>query len=274
MSGVKPIHLFKALSEIELRMRKAERIIIFTDYDGTLIPTAERPELAVADEELKTLLNNLASNPRIKIIIASGRAIQTLKRLIPLKNVIYAGDHGINVEFPSGEVFTWRKAKLVNPLVEEIYRELSEFFKNERGVIIEKKNSNLSVHYRLLTDFNKIRETVQATYLIVEKCDKNNLLQVFTGSKIVEIRAKGWDKGKVVEIAGRKLKITSRDLVFFIGDDVTDEDGFRKIKPTGVSVIVKNGCERETVAEYFLNDPFELRFFLHNLPLKLVNSNI
>ncbi len=262
MFNFKPVHLFKSWSELEERIREADRIILFLDYDGTLLPIVERPELAVADEELKTLLNNLAADSKIKVIIASGRAIQTLKQLIPLRNVVYAGDHGINIEFPTGEEFKWRKARQVNPLIDKIYNELSECFRSEPDVIIEKKNSNLSVHYKLLKDANKINGVIQKTYRIVENHDKTGLLQVFEGFKIIEIRAKGWDKGKVVEIVCEKLKTTSRDLIFFIGDDITDEDGFKKIKPTGISILVKNENNRETSADYFLHNPLEVRQFL------------
>ncbi len=274
MRNNRPSYLFKSWSEIEKRIREAERIILFLDYDGTLTPIVERPEMAVADEELKNLLNTLSANPKIEIIITSGRAIQTLKQLIPLRNIVYAGDHGINIEFPSGESFTWHKAKQVNPIINKIYNELSQYFKSEPRVILEKKNSNLSVHYRLLEDVNKINETIQATYKIVKKHDKSSLLQIFTGSKIVEIRAKGWDKGKVVEIISKKLKTTNRDLMFFIGDDITDEDGFKKIKSTGIPILVKNDNNRETFADYFLNNPLQVRQFLSYLISKHVNSDI
>jgi trehalose-phosphatase len=50
----------------------------------------------------------------------------------------------------------------------------------------------------------------------------------------------------------------------FIGDDVTDEDGFRAIRNSGIAIAVGQE-DRQTEAHYALRDPDETRAFLEKL---------
>jgi trehalose 6-phosphate phosphatase len=53
-------------------------------------------------------------------------------------------------------------------------------------------------------------------------------------------------------------------LVFYIGDDITDEDAFKKIKNYGIGIIVGTHGSK-TYAKYRLKDTGEALKFLQHL---------
>lgn len=176
------------------------------------------------------------------------------------------------MEYPSGEKFSWEKAVEINPVIDLIYNKLDAEFTADNRIILEKKNSNISVHYRLVNDEENIRNIVNRVYTIVKENDKSRLIETFTGVKIVEIRLKGWNKGKVVEVINSRMAFSDEDLLFFLGDDITDEDGFKALRYKDIAVLVRNEQKRASYANYTANDPSEVITFLNkilDMPLKI-----
>ncbi|MGC4063621.1 MAG: trehalose-phosphatase [Polyangiaceae bacterium] len=63
-----------ALPREELERFKARpQRHILVDYDGTLVPFASRPELAVADRDLRRLLSDLSVRHGNRVHIVTGR---------------------------------------------------------------------------------------------------------------------------------------------------------------------------------------------------------
>ncbi|MHA1754799.1 MAG: trehalose-phosphatase [Candidatus Odinarchaeia archaeon] len=262
-------HLLKNLNIILKRIHKAKRVFLFLDYDGTLVDIVSKPWLAKPTGELIELLNSIAEIKKVIIILVTGRAIESIKKLIPLKNVIYSGDHGVNIDYPDGSKFTWSNALKTQPVIKTILAELKEIFGNDERIILEDKNTNLSVHLRLISDPQEYKQIVDLIFNLVKKNNADNLIEIFEGFKIIEIRPKGWNKGKVVEIIGKSMNLTLNDIVFFFGDDVTDEDGFKILRPSDISVYIKNDKEHKTNAKYYLNNPQEVVDFLKTLLIEL-----
>ncbi len=59
-------HLLSAWSNITRQLKDASDILLLTDYDGTLTPIVERPELANLSEETRRLLEALAHQPKFR----------------------------------------------------------------------------------------------------------------------------------------------------------------------------------------------------------------
>jgi trehalose-phosphatase len=77
----------------------------------------------------------------------------------------------------------------------------------------------------------------------------------------VELRARGFSKQHAVEAV---LAETPGDgAVAYLGDDYTDEDAFRAVKPRGLAVLVRPDF-RETEADLWIRPPRELAAFLVN----------
>ena len=75
-----------------LRSRKAA---VFLDYDGTLTPIVERPELALLSEGTRRVVEGLARVCPVAVI--SGRSRERVQGLVGLEGVVYAGSHGLDI---------------------------------------------------------------------------------------------------------------------------------------------------------------------------------
>jgi trehalose 6-phosphate synthase/phosphatase len=73
---------------------KGYKLAIILDYDGTLVPLQAHPDLAVLPTDLCMLLEKLVQCPDIDICILSGRSLDNLKSMIPIKDIHLAGSHG------------------------------------------------------------------------------------------------------------------------------------------------------------------------------------
>src|SRR5262249_7235690 len=62
-----------ALEDLLKELRAAPRLLLFLDYDGTIVPFARAPDLATPDAELVKLVEALASRPWTQLHVVSGR---------------------------------------------------------------------------------------------------------------------------------------------------------------------------------------------------------
>ncbi|HET9403466.1 MAG TPA: trehalose-phosphatase, partial [Burkholderiales bacterium] len=75
----------------------------------------------------------------------------------------------------------------------------------------------------------------------------------------VELRARGRSKKHAVETM--LAETADNGAVAYLGDDLTDEDAFRAVKPRGLAVLVRAEL-RETAADMWIRPPRELIAFL------------
>jgi len=76
-------------------------VMLFLDYDGTLTPIVESPDKAHIPEQTRDLLKKLSANPLCTIAIITGRATKDIKGKIGIRNIIYASNHGLQVQGPN-----------------------------------------------------------------------------------------------------------------------------------------------------------------------------
>lgn len=265
-------HLLAAWPDIRSRLRPAKQVILLTDFDGTLTPIVEKPEMAFIPESTRYLLQSLANQRRIKLGVISGRALTDLKKRVNVAGIIYAGNHGFEIEGPG--------LSFVNPLADEIrpfFRFLSQLLIRTlapiKGVLVENKGITLSVHYRQIEHARK-RDMQRAFNQVVNDVRNEGKFKVTPGKKVFELRPDiDWDKGKAISLLLQKFADGRRngDLVpIYFGDDLTDEDGFEAIGQQGNGVTVHIGNNlRRTNASYYLKSPDEviefLKLFLNSL---------
>jgi trehalose-phosphatase len=257
-------HLFRAWDKVEKEFKKSGRVVVLSDYDGTLTPIVSRPELAKIPGRVKTLLKRLARKERFRIAVVSGRKLSDVKRLVGLSGIYYAGNHGLEIKGP-GIDYLHPAFKPAAPRMREIKKKLILKTAAINGIIIEHKGASLSLHYRLVRD----REIKRLRGIFKEVCapyaDKKKI-RVTAGKKVLEVRPpvkwdKGYAAGKIVKVlaGGRKA------LPVFIGDDKTDEDAFRHFKGKKAVTILVGGKGKATSAGYYLNAPKEVEAFLERL---------
>ncbi|OGQ48491.1 MAG: trehalose-phosphatase [Deltaproteobacteria bacterium RIFCSPLOWO2_02_FULL_46_8] len=227
-------------------MNGERKIILFLDFDGTLSPIAKDPSDAILPPNVKLWLQNLSKKDNVRIGIVTGRALSDIKRKVGLKNIVYAANHGMEV-FYNGKYLLRKGCAYKRPL-QMLAKELIGSLSDISGVVVESKGLSVAVHYRKVN--TKLRATVKK---IVKKlatpCMKKYNLQLTTGKMVLEIRpAKLWNKGKAVLWMWKKLG--RRYMPVYVGDDITDEDAFKALRPYGITI--RTGRRKDSHAEYFV----------------------
>lgn len=257
-------YLFAKFSQIKEQLSN-KFILLLLDYDGTLTPIVENPEKAVIPKDTKELLQKLSKSRRFALGIISGRSLEDIKNTVGLENIVYAGNHGLEIEGPKIK-FESQVSPQLKSAIHNIARELQKQLLSIKGILIEDKGLTLSIHYRLVDKkdipvFEKIFSKVANPYIVSGK------IKINPGKKVYEIRPPvQWDKGKIVlwllarqQFASPEFKV----LPVYLGDDVTDEDAFKALKRKGWTIFV--GKPRSCAADYYLKDTEEVTRFLHLL---------
>jgi trehalose-phosphatase len=256
--GVQMEHLLRQLQRLEGLQKGA---ILLLDYDGTLVPIAKRPELAILLPDMKALLKSLVR--RFLVAIISGRSLREVKKLVGVKGIYYVGNHGLEIDGPRTKLLR-SEAKRIRPFIAGICTRLRENLGAISGAIIEDKGLTASIHYRLVA-WRELPSLKNIFGKIVEPYVDSGKIRVTYGKKVFEIRPKiEWDKGKavlwVIDVVDPKGKLTP----VYIGDDQTDEDAFLALKNKGVTVLVAER-RRKSHAMFFLKNVGEVKIFLKEL---------
>lgn len=258
--------LFNAWPEVASQLKDAGQILLLSDYDGTLTPIVERPELAELPPHMRQLLQKLARRSNVMVGIISGRALSDLQERVAIEGITYAGNHGLEIEGP-GFSFVNPVAAELKPLLRLLHQVLSRTLEAIKGAFVENKGLTLSVHYRQVEE-DQAGVLQSAVERVVAPSRAVGKLRTTMGKKVYEVRpAVDWDKGKAIElllvrhVRGGKRK----PLVIFLGDDLTDEAGFKAVeKHNGISIFVGEPGAN-TRASYFLRSPLEVEKFLEML---------
>ncbi len=258
-------HLLSAWPKIVKQFRDATHILLLTDYDGTLTPIVERPELANLSEDVRRLLRTLARQHHFTLGVISGRALTDLKDKVGIGGIIYAGNHGLEIEGP-GISFVNPMAEELRPILRIMHYVLSRALGTIRGVFVENKGLSLSIHYRLVEE-RRAREVERIVKQVVGGAEAAKKARITSGKKVYEIRpAVAWDKGKAIKLLMKRFGKGGRKsglLPMYFGDDLTDEEGFKVINGYGVGISVFVGEESQpSAAHYFLKSPAEVATFL------------
>jgi len=235
--------------------------ILLLDYDGTLVPIAERPELAILSPHTRELLNFLSR--RFKVAIISGRSLMEVKKLVGLKMVYYIGNHGLEINGPKIRIVK-NEAKRAHPIISEVCRRLREKTVMIKGVIIEDKELTASVHYRLVAkdELKNLKKIFKET---VKPHVDSGKVRVVKGKKVFEIRPNiDWDKGKAVLWIIDTIDPERKLMPIYIGDDQTDEDAFLALKNRGITILVSEK-PKKSHAKFFLRNVGEVKIFLEKM---------
>jgi trehalose 6-phosphate phosphatase len=194
---------------VDLLARLAEdpsTAALFLDVDGVLAPIVPRPEDARVPDNTREELRRLAQRYDLVACI-SGRAAEDAKRVVGVPELVYAGNHGLELE-PEAPAWSAR---------------LAPFLAKLDWPRIEDKGLTASLHYR-------DRPDEEAAHAALEEIAAQARAAGFVarfGRKVLEIlpplRA---NKGTAVR---RLLETRGIERALYAGDDTTDLDGFRAL---------------------------------------------
>ncbi len=259
LPGSGPPLALNSMNAITSAMR-GKRVAVFLDYDGTVTPIVDRPEDAILDPAMRSVIGRLAEQTQVAFI--SGRMKEEVRGFVGLDGVVYAGSHGFDMEGPDGLRFVQQDGEAIRPLIGEAARHLRDHLAEIEGALVEDKSFAIAVHYRLVseTDFPIVEAAVDEMAIRYPKLRKTG------GKKVFELRPRiDWDKGKALLYLLDALRLEGPDvLTFYLGDDVTDQDAFDALLGRGIGIVV-NDKPMPTTASFRIRSTGEVRTFLERL---------
>ena len=219
----------------------APNVALFLDVDGTLLEFADRPEAVVPNDGLTDILLGLEVTLGGAIALISGRTIEELDRIFNPIRLPAGGQHGLERRDAKGRLHS---APPANAL-EGIRSSLKEFADQNYGSLLEDKGAALALHYRMAPSLR-----VAAEELIVQLIVDRDDLHYLAGNMVFEIKPRSVNKGVAITRFLDEPPFAGR-MPIFLGDDVTDEDGFRVVNSAG-GTSIQVGREAKSVAQYCL----------------------
>ena len=133
-----PRDLLSRWSDVAPMLREARVLRLFLDFDGTLAPLRARPDAAVLSGSMRGLLRRLARQPRLRVVIVSGRRRSDLIARVNIPSVrcwgLFGWEQHLGCSLP-------RKTR-------RALGELGDRLRRVAGVRLEDKIGALAVHFR------------------------------------------------------------------------------------------------------------------------------
>jgi trehalose 6-phosphate phosphatase len=214
---------------------------LFLDLDGTLAPIMPRPEDVGPDPRRAALLQDLAQALEGRLAVVSGRSLEDLDRILEGRVAAIAAVHGLVRRGARGV-----DRAQPHPDLEHAREVLRDLARGDPALLFEDKTLSVALHYR------NVPSAADAVIEAAERLARSSDLVLQLGDMVAELRTPGQDKGKAVAAFLREAPFVGAAPVF-VGDDLTDEDGFAAAaRLGGYGVLV--GPQRPTRATYRLND--------------------
>lgn len=245
------------IQNIQKMYSVSKQRLIVLDYDGTLVGFKTNIELAAPDEELFRLLKQIASDKDNRVVIVSGRDPKFLEKWLGSLDVDIISEHGAWTKTKHN---AWMSVPGLNASwKKDIYPVLESFTDRTPGAFIEEKDFSLVWHYRKVEESlgelrtNELMNTLR--YLVEDKG-----LQLLPGNKVVEIKNIEINKGKAIM---NFVMEGNYNFIMAIGDDHTDEDIFKALPQSAVTIKVGSHV---SAAKFYTGNYLDVREFLKGLP--------
>jgi len=246
----------RRLAEFWRQLASAKSAVLLLDYDGTLAPFCVNREQATPYPGIRERLISIRRDTATRLVIITGRAIDVLLPLLDLApppeiwgchgwERLNADGRRLPLDLPEPAVAGLRKAGCWTEAAGlEAY--------------CERKPASLAIHWRGLSEpqIDHLATRVNSGWKPV--ADRYGLeVHPFNGG--LELRCPGKNKGTAIRTILAEAAHT--EPIAFLGDDLTDEDGFAALVGRGLGVLV-SGSPRPTRARVRIEPPEELLDFL------------
>jgi len=217
------------------------RLLLMSDYDGTLSPIVGEPSQAWLHAGVRDHLRALAGCSRVRLSIISGRDLADLRARVGVPDAIYAGCHGLEIDGPD-VAFSHPEAEAQSESLRGIALALNQRMTTVAGMRLEAKRLGLAVHYRDVAP-DKMHEVETELARAMQK--SGHRLKIFHGSKVIEILPQvGWNKGQCALWIREAIQRLSRApvMTLYMGDDWTDEHAFEALEGRALTVKIGDGA--------------------------------
>ena len=236
----------------------AAHIALFLDVDGTLLHIRDDPADVQADSTLMATLRKCSANLDGALALVSGRAISEIDRIFEPDVFPAAGAHGAELRMHDGQTVSADDI----PLPQSALDALGRFVARHEGLLLEHKRGGVSLHYRRAPEL----ETACRDLVHQVLGTLGDAYRLIAGKMVYEIAPRSHSKGEAINTLLKSRPFTGRRPVF-IGDDVTDEDGFRVVNQLG-GVSIRVGDIADSEARYTLATIEDVRSWLQDAILE------
>ena len=231
--------MIRALDELDIATLRSDRLAVFLDFDGTLVEIVARPELVELAPTTHAILDRLKEQLSGAIAVVTGRELHDLEVFLDGLDVAAAAVHGMIRKSAEGDITS---TEFDSAAIKRVEQELVRSTTEHDGLLLERKDGSIALHYRARPDLEQFCRTL-ATTLTKEA----GSLTLTPGKMVFEIRAASVDKGTAISDFLSEAPFAGR-VPLFAGDDVTDEDGFMEVnRRGGLSIKIGDGS---TEAQY------------------------
>lgn len=241
---------------------------VFLDYDGTLTPIVANPEDALLTEANRDALTRLAEVAPVAIV--SGRDLDDVRDKVRVDGLAYVGSHGFDIRFPDGT--RQQLAAGLTPVLDAAEQALTARLEALPCARIERKQFAIVVHDRKVEDAATREQIAEVARAVA---GEHAGLRLTGGKRIHELRPDmDWDKGRAIAALIDTLGLADRRPIY-LGDDLTDEDGFRTVLDNGGWAVVVRGedPDRPTIAQAALDDTDQAGELLRALATALTDPD-
>ena len=242
------------------RVGQAGRPLLLCDYDGTLAPFQRDKMQALpypgTAERLQAILGG-----GTEVAFVSGRPSGELVQLFPLAGGLEIwGMHGREHRAADG---TRTVAELTANQLAVLDRVQAGLKQSGWADLLERKAGSLALHWRTLERGSGAARTPEDARAAAEKAfgayAGQDAFAVLPFDGGLELRTEDRTKAHAVEALLAKADPAASA---FLGDDLTDEDGFRVMRERGGLGLLVRSEARPSAAAYTVRPPEELFAFL------------
>lgn len=222
---------------------------LFLDFDGTLIDIAAKPHCVQIPVGLAPALQALERLLGGALAIVTGRTESDIDGFLHLPSLPLASEHGAQYRFSDGS-----RPALDAPDLSAIHRAAQALVQRHPQLLVETKRASVALHFRQAQHLEDLcRDTLKTAM------DGRAGLELLSGKCVLEVKPAGVHKGQAIAAFMQRAPFFGRTPIF-VGDDVTDEAGFRSVIALG-GLAIKVG-EGPSVAPYRCMTPAALRGWL------------
>jgi trehalose 6-phosphate phosphatase len=230
-----------------------KRMAVLLDVDGTLLDIAPTPQEVVVPRDLPDTLSRLRERLDGALALVSGRMIAEMDGFFAPLRLAAIGGHGAEMRPAAGGPII---AGHANRLDANFKLRLKDIAARHPGVLVEDKGYSLALHYRQVP-----KQGVALIHDVKHAYEAwgDNSIQLLTGKAVLELKFAGFNKGTAVRELMSHRPFAGR-LPVFVGDDHTDEDGF-KAMPEFYGHSISVGRKLPNV-DWCFDSPAEVRRWL------------
>lgn len=231
-------------------LKSASAVSLFLDFDGTLIEIAAGPDVIEVPDNIAGRLKAVADKIGGRLALVSGRDLGNLEQHLGKLEIARAGSHGAEQIGADGAPLGAK----IKPIPANDIAQLRQLA-SQHGALFESKRHGAALHFRAVPASGP---AIQDAAAIIAK---QSGLTMKCGKCVIELVRPGANKGSAIATF-MNTPIFAGSTPIFIGDDVTDEDGFTAVQKYG-GLAIAVGERQSHTANFKLNGVQDVHAWLN-----------